>query len=413
MLLKIPLTITFLFSLNLQAQEIKDFYIQPNPTGKYQIGRIELSWADDSRKEKMSQDTNEIRRLMVHIYFPADINKTSKKAEYIPYLKEIKNYEDNTFGKEFMKDEYGTAYDSLFVAKPHSYQNVSLSQKKKKYPVLLFQPGLGMKIFLYTTIIEDIVSHGYIVAAIEPTYETSVVVFPSGKIISESDDWDKKYKGADSTAAEFHFNRILENAKDNSFVLTQLEKLNKGELKSKEVIFKGTLDLSRVGVFGHSQGGMVARETILSDKRFKAAINLDGTFTKNIEIKKIASDSLKTPFLYISSNVQNEKIKNWQISQFTNPTVPAYFLKINTPGFTHTSFYDFEISDEVRTFNAKKGLMVDRIRDIFLIRESIHAYFDKYLLQKNENFDMLTKHSSEILIEKFEDNPRLNKNNNR
>jgi hypothetical protein len=173
-------------------------------------------------------------------------------------------------------------------------------------------------------------------------------------------------------------------------------------LQSKEVILKGRLDLSRVGVFGHSQGGLVARETILSDKRFKAAINLDGTFTKDIETKKIASDSLKTPFLYISSNIQNEKIKNWQISQFTNPTIPAYFLKINTPGFTHTSFYDFEMSDEVRSFNAKKGLKIDRLRSIFLIRESIHAYFDKYLLNKNDNFDMLTKHNSEILIEKFE-----------
>lgn len=45
-----------------------------------------------------------------------------------------------------------------------------ISQKKEKYPVIIFQPGLGATTYLYTQIIEELVSHGYIVLAVNHPY---------------------------------------------------------------------------------------------------------------------------------------------------------------------------------------------------------------------------------------------------
>jgi predicted dienelactone hydrolase len=40
--------------------------------------------------------------------------------------------------------------------------------------------------------------------------------------------------------------------------------------------FKGKLDLSNVGVFGHSRGGGAAGESLLIDSKIKAVANIDG-----------------------------------------------------------------------------------------------------------------------------------------
>ena len=44
--------------------------------------------------------------------------------------------------------------------------------------------------------------------------------------------------------------------------------------------FAGHLDLSRVGAFGHSFGGMAAAHACELDRRFEACLNEDGLVTK-------------------------------------------------------------------------------------------------------------------------------------
>src|SRR5205085_2374192 len=51
-----------------------------------------------------------------------------------------------------------------------------------RYPVLIFEPGLGNISTQYTTLLEDLGSHGYIIFAITPTYSSDVVVFPDGRV---------------------------------------------------------------------------------------------------------------------------------------------------------------------------------------------------------------------------------------
>jgi len=63
----------------------------------------------------------------------------------------------------------------------HAIANAHISTTQDRYPVLIFEPGLGNLPTDSTTVIEDLVSHGYIVVGITPTYSASIVVFPDGR----------------------------------------------------------------------------------------------------------------------------------------------------------------------------------------------------------------------------------------
>src|SRR6202049_5293986 len=60
---------------------------------------------------------------------------------------------------------------------------------------------------------------------------------------------------------------------DIAFVLDQLERLNVSDPTGK---FTGRLDMTRVGVFGHSFGGAKDAQFCSQDSRCKAGIDVDG-----------------------------------------------------------------------------------------------------------------------------------------
>jgi hypothetical protein len=313
----------------------------------------------------------------------------------------MRDYEEKSFGKNFMREEYGDSYDSLFTARTHTIARAQLSGAQGKYPVLVFLPGLGMKVFIYTALIEELVSYGYVVAAVEPSYDTSVVVFPDGRIIEESDNWNVYIDGAPDAAARFHLDRINVNAADNSFVLNQLEKLNAGNLKSSAVSFKGRLDLRRAGALGHSQGGLAARRSCQIDKRWKACVNLDGGLNDK-EIEMMSRDAIDAPFMLMTAYFTNEKLLADQKAQFRELRATSYKISVNAPGFGHFIYYDLELP-EARKEASRNGLStLQRWRDTQIIRDFTLSFFNKYLLgQKKSLLDTRSKDYPEVSAEKI------------
>lgn len=124
----------------------------------------------------------------------------------------------------------------------------------------------------FTTLAEDLASHGYVVVSVEAPYRSGFVVFPDGRVIGglpqnnpetvagpQKEQLAIKLQGAASA--------------DIGFALDQLERLNASDPSGK---FLGRLDLQRVGVFGHSLGGAIALQFCHDDSRCKAVIDVDG-----------------------------------------------------------------------------------------------------------------------------------------
>jgi hypothetical protein len=349
----------------------------------------------------MSKDPKARRELMVHLSYPIRPNVKGRPAPYFPSAELMRDYEEKNFGKDFMREEYGDAYDSVFNARTHTVAGAKLSDEKIKYPVLVFQPGLGMKVFLYTAIIEELVSRGYVVAAVEPPYDTSLVLFPDGRIIGQGDDWNIYVGGAPDEAARFHLERINVNAADNSFVLSQLQKLNAGKLDSPQVTFKGRLDLRRAGAFGHSQGGLAARRSCQVDKRWRACVNLDGGLNAK-EIEMMGNEAARSPLMLMTGYFTNEALLANDKAQFRDLLSPGYRVSVRAPGFGHFIYYDLEMPD-ARREASRNGLSTpQRRRDTQIIRAFTVSFFDQYVLgRKDSQLERASKIYPEATVEKF------------
>ena len=105
--------------------------------------------------------------------------------------------------------------------------------------------------------------------------------------------------------------------------------MNEGDLK-------GSLDLDKVGVFGHSNGGGSAGKVPLKDDRVKAAANLDGITWGNL-----IDTTYQIPFLYISADwpEEHEDINSHvYINKSTDHFYEARLLKSGHPNFMDIPF---------------------------------------------------------------------------
>jgi predicted dienelactone hydrolase len=85
---------------------------------------------------------------------------------------------------------------------------------------------------------------------------------------------------------------------DIAFVLDRLERLNSSDASGK---FAGRLDMSRVGIFGHSFGGATAAQFCHEDSRCKAGVDVDGT-----PHGSVIQAGINRPFLFLLSDHSRE-----------------------------------------------------------------------------------------------------------
>jgi predicted dienelactone hydrolase len=52
-----------------------------------------------------------------------------------------------------------------------------------RFPVVLFSPGGGLKALTYHVFLEDLASHGWIVAALDPPYNPRAMRMPDGRVL--------------------------------------------------------------------------------------------------------------------------------------------------------------------------------------------------------------------------------------
>jgi dienelactone hydrolase len=241
---------------------------------------------------------------MVYLWYPTAPNQdNSARGTYLPGAKDI----DRAPGSTRIKEQVFGHFWPLVVSgeiTSHAKENATLAKDKNPFPVILFSHGGGWTSFGYTGLIEDLVSHGYVVAAIEHTYEAAAVVFAEGKVTSYSEENVHRMEKPPGAS----YDEMVENAMswirarddvfaaDQRFALDQLVQLNKGDEKSR---FAGQLDLRNVAAMGHSMGGQTAIRTCQLDERIKACVNLDGGSVDGVLITYPRAVAPQQPVLYI------------------------------------------------------------------------------------------------------------------
>jgi hypothetical protein len=220
----------------------------PVPSGPLAVGRTSTVWRDTKRE------------LFVWMWYPAAPRQASQTIDdYLPAPWRTAVEQQWGVTKFLTRD--------LSRVHAHSIREAEVSPEQRAYPVILMPAGVD-----FTSLAEDLASHGYIVAGLEAPYRSSLVVFPDGRVMARSPENDLELVSGPEMG---HLaDRLVEaGSADMSFALDQLDRLNGSDASGR---FLGRLDMQRVGAFGHSIRGAIALQFCHDDARCKACVDVDG-----------------------------------------------------------------------------------------------------------------------------------------
>lgn len=247
------------------------------PTGPYPIGTVSLELVDRSRRDPWV--STRPRELMVSIWYPALATGHYPWARWMPAAAGALFLRQLIPPPPQLIPPPPTPPRATATSPPVSLQGVRLPVTRarqgapadlsaRRCPVVLYQPGYGDDRELGTGLVSDLASRGYVVVTMDDTYEAAEVEFPDGKVAVPV-----RRPGVDVSAV-----RIA----DTRFVLDELAALASGanpdaQHRPLPAGLAKTLDLAKVGMFGHSLGGATATKAMAADARIGAGINLDGS----------------------------------------------------------------------------------------------------------------------------------------
>jgi predicted dienelactone hydrolase len=239
----------------------------PNPTGPYAIGTTTLMLVDESREELFSGKSGEPRRIMVKIWYPAEKEPGAEAAPWLEHMEVMGPAIASHLGLPAFFLEH------VKYAKAHAIAEAPISGTQAQYPIILFSHGWGGFRAQNTYQVEELASHGYVVAAPDHAYGAIASVYPDGSVAMnnpaalpyEASITDFAYLTAAQTLGE-------QWAGDLGFILDTLEALEADDPAGQ---LTHRLDFTQVGVMGHSTGGGAAIQFCGSDDRCQAVLGMD------------------------------------------------------------------------------------------------------------------------------------------
>jgi dienelactone hydrolase len=289
----------------------------PVPTGPYSVGRKSFDWTDESRSD--TESPNGHRELVVWVWYPASADAGAIPAALFP------GKWGDLFRSSFAKLVSGSVAEEkkhpIHTITSHAYSDAPVRSGSEAYPLVVFVPGGGDEPLEYTAIIEDLVSHGYIVAGIVPTHYSGSSVFADGRVPTERSFSD----GPTALVAA-----LPVIVGDIAFSLDRLAQLN-ADANSP---LRGRIAVDHSGVLGHSLGGAASLEASKEDARLKAVIDIDGTL-----LGDVVTGPAK-PVLTMNSDMSNMMLGNPHAAMLGSAR-PGYHMVL--AGSTHAFCMDIGV----------------------------------------------------------------------
>ncbi|MFI8849113.1 alpha/beta hydrolase [Streptomyces sp. 891-h] len=247
----------------------------PRPTGKWAVGRDTLHLVDKDRRDPWVPSAG-ARRLMVSVFYPA--RRGGPRQSAAPYMS----------AKEAGLLLKGLKLDKSFppdlLASVRTHARIGARPAPGRHPLVVLSPGFTLHRATLTTLAEELTSHGYVVALLDHAYESFGTTFtPRGSagagkgsartltcVACETVEAAPDDKGEKKLLARAARNR----AADISFAVDALT--TPAPEHSRD--YAELIDTRRIGAAGHSLGGNAAAVAAGTDRRIRAAADLDGTF---------------------------------------------------------------------------------------------------------------------------------------
>ena len=232
----------------------------PTPDGPHAIGTVTNTWFRPVASRDGAALWTPSQKIIVQLWYPAETHRHIKLAPYRD------------------KEEGWLLTRYLSLVRTHAQIGVPVANARHTYPVLLFSPAYNSGRTQYTFLYEMLASHGFIVAAMEHSPDAP----------------DNHFDLFNNARVQEIGAMAHRRGEDALFVLDQLTELDESD---PDGLITGRLDLSRVGILGHSFGGATAAEACWMDSRFKAGIDMDGDL-----YGEVADVDAPQPFFFMNSD---------------------------------------------------------------------------------------------------------------
>jgi dienelactone hydrolase len=345
------------------------FHSLPEPTGNFNVGTVVSDFKDENRVETLSKEEGKPREIAVQFWYPTD-----------------------RIGSEIQYDISGAKVSTL----------------QQSYPVLIFSHGaFGMRLSNASTF-RELASHGYIVASIDHTYHSFYTSFTDGRGVLVNNQFINEAIGASlgdlTPEKEFEVSQSWMEVRTADIELV-IDNLKSGELETEAKLLNGHMDLTKIGLFGHSLGGAASAQVSREREEVKAAIVLDGTMIGDINGLNsdntviLSKDSFNKPLMLMYGSLFQEQEAREasympNINAFNKASDAAYSLMIKDSG--HLNFTDLP---RISPFLSKKlGVgNVDSLECIKTVNDYSLAFFDKHI--KGEPSPLLEKANVDSKVE--------------
>ena len=351
-----------------------------NPSGPYTaVGTRIYELTDDSRREIYS-GKDEARRFMIQSWYPSEADSSAKRA---PWMTDAKIYAPAIASHIGLPSFF---LDHLALVKIPAYKETEVARREKSYPVILFSHGWNGFNAQNTEQALELASHGYVVVGVQHTYGAVVTVFPNGDVALNN---PSALPPDETPTAEYEATAqklVNQWAGDLGYTLDVLAVMN----SSSQTPFADKLDLSHVGVYGHSTGGGAAIQFCGTDSRCIALLGMD-PFMRPVSYEVI-DNGVTQPSFFMFSQVWADEVdsRNNELFNRFYPNVKQPFGVIKIEGTAHYDFTDLPLLSPLAPQLGLKGpingKLVTRIVNDYLL-----SFFNATL--KDGQFDNSSKYS--------------------
>ena len=328
--------------------------VTPSPTGVLPVGRDRVVLLDTDRPEAHTSEAGDFRSVPIQLWYPA-VAETGTPAAYVDGLGDIAE------GLTASGALSGIEVAALPLVRTSALDGATITDGR--HPVIVLSPGNQTNVAFYGSVAEDLASHGYLVIGIDHPYQVAATAIAGGEVAIYDTAMDT---GDIATAVAA---KIDERVADVMFVL---DSLRAGDAELAQ--FAAAADLGRIGVLGHSNGGLTAYEVCRADPTLDACLNMDGQGTGGPFGTQLDASAPPVPFLYLTKET------------LLHPTIGERFeaagssaVRAVVPDASHDNFTDGPLfRPGLNPFTTSAERVMTSIRSVTV------AFFDQWLTESRD-----------------------------
>lgn len=335
----------------------------PQPTGAHPVGTVTYAWEDATRSFSYSSFAGDRRKIVVQIWFPAEPDDSAAKAPYAALSADYRHVEGR------------------------STLSPAFSESVTRAPLVLISPGRGVERFGYTTIAEDLASHGYVVAAVDMP-GIGYVIYPDGYVARPDPRFrpSRELMSGPYEEVDRFFEEPAEiGRRDLELALQNLRALAESDPAGR---FVGKIDFANLGIFGHSLGGRIAGAFAEQNAGVRAYISMEGIAPRRARLA-----GLEIPIAMMCSSGTLPYAKDNYQSLIDGRRREVFMIEM--VGFGHNSVTDFPLATP-----SQFSYEIEPLEGLETSARIVRLFFDAYLRGEGDylestsdlNAVVITKH---------------------